>query len=335
MADNLNGSQSVERRETAATDRGGEGLSSTTGEIINTTFRPINWLLLDQIQAAEPVIPDLLNKGESGALIGAAGVGKTLFGLEIGVALARGEPVLGRPAREPITVMYLDRENSQAELAQRLRSIGYAPAEMAGYRLLYFSFPDLPPLDTAMGGRMLALEVARFDPELIVFDSISRFVGGKEDAADTWQDLYNHTMVPLRRHNRTVLRLDHQGHDTSKGARGSSAKRDDVDVAWIMKRKGNDIELKLDKGRGLGHPDKIDLRRHIKPLRHLPVRMESKLDDCVAAMETLGIRLEASRDDAAETLRDNGYSYSNSVIGQALKSRRPSPSSRTMHPVDN
>lgn len=310
-------------------------ISSSMSGIINTTFRPLNWLLLDQIEAAEPVIPDLLNKGESGALIGAAGVGKTLLGLDIGVALARGEPVLGHPARDPISVMYLDRENSQAELAQRLRSMGYVPAEMAGSRLLYFSFPELPPLDTVRGGRMLALEVEKFDPQLIMFDSISRFVEGKEDAADTWQDFYNHTMVPLRRQNRTVLRFDNQGHDTSKGARGSSAKRDDVDVAWIMRRKGNDIELKLDKGRGLGHPDKIDLRRHIKPLRHLPVRTESKLDDCIAAMETLGIQLHASRDDAAETLRDNGYSYSNSVIGQALKSRRPSPSARTIHPVDN
>ncbi len=47
-----------------------------------------------------------------------------------------------------------------------------------------------------------------------------------------------------------MLCLDHQSHDTARGARGSSAKRDDVDVACIMKRKGNSIELKLGKGRG-------------------------------------------------------------------------------------
>ena len=230
--------------------------------------------------------------------------------------------------------MYIDMENPQAELAQRLRSLGYAPTEMVGYPLLYFSFPDLPPLDTARGGSMLALEVERFDPQLIMFDSISRFVEGKEDAADTWQDFYANTMVPLRRQNRTVLRLDHQGHDTSKGARGSSAKRDDVDVAWIMKRKGNDIELKLAKGRGMGHPDRIELRRHVKPLRHLPISVRSKLDNCIEAMDTLHIRLDASRDEAAEMLRDSGYRFGNSLLGEALKCRRPSPSERTAYPAD-
>jgi len=96
-------------------------------------------------------------------------------------------------------------------------------------------------------------------------DTISRLVERREDSADTWRNLYNYTMVPLRRQGRTVLRLDHQGHDSSKGARGSSAKRDDVDVAWIMKRKGNEVTLIRDKGRGLGHPKKMMLRRHPAP----------------------------------------------------------------------
>jgi KaiC/GvpD/RAD55 family RecA-like ATPase len=307
----------------------------TTSETISTGFQPLDWSLLDKVQATEPIIPDLLNEGESGALIGPAGVGKTLLGLDISVALARGEPVLGQPARGPITVMYIDMENSQAELAQRLRSMGYHPSEMVGYPLLYFSFPDLPPLDTVSGGRMLALEAERYDPQLIVFDSISRFVGGKEDAADTWQDFYAHTMLPLRRQNRTVLRLDHQGHDTSKGARGSSAKRDDVDVAWIMRRKGDDIELRLDKGRGLGHPGKVELRREAKPLRHVLIRAKSRLDQCVNAMDVLNIRVGVSRDEAADVLRENGYRFSNTVIGSAIRACRPSPTSGTEYCEDD
>lgn len=298
----------------------------TVSAITRPGLTPLDWTCLDQVCSAETVIPDVLNKGESGALIGSAGVGKSLLALDIGVALARGEPVLGRPARDPITVMYIDMENPQSELVQRLRCLGLAPTQMLGYPMLYFSFPDLPPLDTIGGGRTLALEVERYDPQLIVFDSISRFVAGKEDAADTWRDFYTHSMIPLRRHNRTVLRLDHQGHDTSKGARGSSAKRDDVDVAWIMKRRSNDVELKLDKGRGLGHPEKIELHRHSQPLRHLPIRVVSKLDDCIEAMNRLDVRVNASRDEAAETLRLSGYRFSNSVIGEALKARRPSPS---------
>ena len=305
------------------------------GDTIATGFQPLDWNLLDGTQAAEAVIPEVLNKGESGALIGSAGVGKSLLGLDIGVALARGEPVLGRPARDPITVMYIDMENPHAELLVRLRGLGYGPTDMVGYPLMYFSFPDLPLLDTVSGGRMLALEAERYDPQLIVFDSISRFVGGKEDAADTWQDFYAHTMLPLRRQNRTVLRLDHQGHDTSKGARGSSAKRDDVDVAWIMRRKGNDIELKLDKGRGQGHPEKVELRRQAKPLRHVLIRAKSRLDQCVNAMDVLNIRVGVSRDEAADVLRENGYRFSNTVIGSAIRACRPSPTSGTEYCEDD
>src|SRR5262249_9475213 len=175
------------------------------------------------------------------------------------------ESVLGTPARDPITVMYIDMENRQAELVDRLRRMGRAPAELSGHPLFYFSFPDLPPLDTEDGGCMLALQAENFEPQLIIFHTISRLVEGKEDSADTWRNLYNHTMVPLRRQGRTVLRLDHQGHDSSKGARGSSAKRDDVDVAWIMKRNGNEVTLIRDMGRGLSHPEKVALRRHSAP----------------------------------------------------------------------
>ena len=265
-------------------------------------------------------------------MIAQAGVGKSLLSLDILVALALGKPVLGHSARDPVAVMYIDQENPQAELVSRLRSLGYSPADLAGSRLLYFSFPDLPPLDTIGGGRVLALEVENYDPELIVFDSVSRFVGGKEDVADTWQDFYRYSMLPLRRQGRTVLRLDHQGHDTAKSARGSSAKRDDVDVAWVMKRRGNDIELKLDKGRGLGHSAKVELRRHSNPLRHLLVSDSTRSTDastageCIRALNRLDVPLATTRADARAILEANRYRFSNAALGEALKARRPSAS---------
>jgi hypothetical protein len=150
-------------------------------------------------------------------------------------------------------------------------------------------------------------------------------VEGKEDSADTWRNLYNHTMVPLRRQGRTVLRLDHQGHDSSTGARGSSAKRDDVDVAWIMKCTANEVTLTRDKGRGLGHPEKIMLRRHAAPTRHLPGIAEGKQAACIDALDRLNVPLAAGRDDAAKVLRDNNYRFRNEVIGPALIARRSSP----------
>ncbi|MDT5046330.1 MAG: hypothetical protein QOG75_2183, partial [Mycobacterium sp.] len=211
------------------------------------------------------------------------------------MGLALGKSVLGNPACDPITVMYIDMENPVEELADRLRRMGHAPGDLTGHPLFYFSFPDLPPLDTMAGGRRLALQAEKYEPQLIVFDTISRLVEGKEDSADTWRNLYNHTMVPLRRQGRTVLRLDHQGHDSSTGARGSSAKRDDVDVAWIMKCTANEVTLTRDKGRGLGHPEKIMLRRHAAPTRHLPGIAEGKQAACIDALDRLNVPLAAGR----------------------------------------
>ena len=161
---------------------------------------------------------------------------------------------------------------------------------------------------------------------MIVLDTISRLVEGKEDSADTWRNLYHHTMVPLRRQGRAVLRLDHQGHDSAKGARGSSAKRDDVDVAWIMKRNGNEVTLVRDKGRGLTHSEKVTLRRHAAPTRHLPLIVCGKEVGCVEALDRLNVPLDSTRDYAAGVLRENNYAFGNDVIGLALKARRSSAS---------
>jgi RecA-family ATPase len=300
----------------------------TVGEVLGG-FRPVSWSNLEQVVPAEPVIQDLLNEGESGSLVGQAEAGKSLLMLEIAVASALGESVLGHPPRDPIAVMYIDMENPEAELADRLRRMGHAPVELAGHPLHYFSFPDLPPLDTTVGGCRLAVAAEQYEPRLIILDTISRLVEGKEDSADTWRNLYNHTMVPLRRQGRTVLRLDHQGHDSSKGARGSSAKRDDVDVAWIMRRTGNDVTLIRDKGRGLSHPEKIVLRRHAAPTRHLPLGAEGKQGECIEALDRLNVPLDSRRDDARDVLRDNGYRFRNEVIGTALNARRSSPSHGT------
>jgi RecA-family ATPase len=297
----------------------------TVDDMVDYGLQPIDWSALDEVVPAEPVIPGILNVGESGSLVAQAGAGKSLLMLEIAVGLALGKSVLGNPACDPITVMYIDMENPQAELADRLRRMGHAPTDLSSHPLIYFSFPELPPLDTDYGGWTLAPLAEKYDPQLIVLDTISRLVEGKEDSADTWRNLYNHTMIPLRRQGRAVLRLDHQGHDSSRGARGSSAKRDDVDVAWIMKCSGNDVTLTRDKGRGLGHAEKIMLRRHAAPTCHLPVISNDKHSECVAALDRLDVPINSSRDDAAKILRANAYQFRNEVVGAALKGRRSSP----------
>ena len=94
------------------------------------------------------------------------------------------------------------------------------------------------------------------------------------------------------------------------------------------------MTLIRDKGRSVAHPEKISLRRHAGPTCHLPVVAEGKQAQCIEAMDRLNIPLDASRDHAANVLRDNNYEFRNEVIGPALTARRSSASHGTSHRGD-
>ena len=54
-----------------------------------------------------------------------------------------------------------------------------------------------------------------------------------------------------------MLRIDHAGKDLKKGARGTSAKNDDVDLVWQMTRNDNTVTLKSTKKRHTWIKEKI------------------------------------------------------------------------------
>jgi len=51
-------------------------------------------------------------------------------------------------------------------------------------------------------------------------------------------------------------------------------------------------------------------------------------------MNRLDTPVHATRDEAADVLRENGYRFGNNVIGATLKGRCPSPSPGKAHPAD-
>ena len=185
---------------------------------------------------AKPIIPNLVNAGQIVSLVGQGGTGKSLLMFDVAMALASGRSVLGHPAIEPMSVLYIDMENPMGEVYARHANLGYQNNSLE--RLTYYYMPDLPALDTKLGGQYIEALVAKHSPDLVIFDTISKLVAGEESKSDTWQGLYKYSMVPLRQANCAVVILDHQGHDASKGARGSSAKRDNVDLQWIQTCRG-------------------------------------------------------------------------------------------------
>ena len=96
----------------------------------------------------------------------------------------------------------------------------------------------------------------RHNPDVVFLDTISRMVDGEENSADTWLGLYRHTLKPLKASGRSSVRLDHFGKDRERGARGNSAKDQDVDAVWELaptERGGSLLQLRrTHTRRGLG-----------------------------------------------------------------------------------
>lgn len=295
-------------------------------------YTPIHWpdLWADTTDdGPDWLVPDVLERGRSHALVAAAKSGKSLLTLDLVCGLVTGRSLLGRPSphERAVRVLYVDLENALADIRERLDAFGVGPDDLAA--LAYYSFPSLPALDSATGGQHLLALAEHHNAELVIIDTVARVVTGPENDADTFRALYRHALSPLKAQGRAVLRLDNTGKDTTAGARGSSAKADDVDTVWHLVDHGEGrIALRLDRQRSGHHPETVDLiRRTLDPevaLRH--VRVEPLSDPRLAALlrhlDELGVPPDAGRPAARKALTDAGIKTGNDLLAKALETRR-------------
>lgn len=237
------------------------------GEEKPTAEHFLDWptFMSTDLGQAEFLAGGLLRPGQQMSLIGDGKVGKSLLALELVQAIATGRAFLGDIERTPARVLYVDLENSHIEIQDRMRALGFSADDVKS--VAYASFPAIAPLDTAEGGERLMWLAEQAQAEVVVLDTISRLIGGRENDADTWLALYRHSMLALKRKGVATIRLDHHGKDPGRGGRGSSAKSQDVDAVWELvpagKAIGNGTPLRLERTHtrsGLGR-DAIDLVR--------------------------------------------------------------------------
>jgi hypothetical protein len=277
----------------------------------------------DKPQQVEWLAEPLLERGTLNAWFGKPAAWKSLIALEVCAALAAGRAVLGNPAQDPVTVLYVDVENPVNGIVERLQAFGYGPGDLK--RLVYSSFPDMPALDTPAGGVFLLSAAQATDPALVVIDTTSRVIAGKENDADTFLQLYRNALVPLKQRGITVLRLDHPGKDTDRGQRGSSAKDGDVDTVWLVDRTSDTtVNFERRKSRS-GHGDgALYLTRSFEPLRHEPIGragLPPRVADIIDALDTLA-PAGITNKDAQKLLREAGERFRNDDIAKALRIRR-------------
>lgn len=208
--------------------------SQVEAKVDEDRFAPIDWEELwdTEDDDAEYLPGMLLERGQQISLIGDGKSGKSLLKAEWCVKAITGQSFLNDATCDPLTIMYLDAENSRRDLKLRMKSLGATPEMLKG--LIYLSFPPFKPLDSEDGAQQVMALVQKYQPDVVILDTVSRFIKGKENDSDTWLTLYRTLHKRLKALGISGIRLDHFGKDAEKGGRGSSAKSQDIDHVWEL-----------------------------------------------------------------------------------------------------
>ncbi|MFF7946976.1 AAA family ATPase [Streptomyces griseorubiginosus] len=325
----------------------GETLRENTGRgPAHLVASLLNWdqFFLTDFGAIQLLPGKLMGPGQQITLVGDGKAGKSLFCQEWMWRMATGQPFLGDQPQDPIRILYLDAENGQEQVQERFLSFGAGPRAMGELR--YASFPPIRPLDTAGGGADLLALVKATGAELVVIDTVSRFIGGPENDADTWLSLYRHTLLPLKRDRIASVRLDHFGKDKERGGRGSSAKTQDVDHVWELTATGaGTLMLKRTHTRtGIG-PDQFSLLRQAQRdgdnwklggTRHVVMTYEDEpggapvglaaipgtVEHIIATLDRAGVPNDAGNRVVREKLAELHVPGSNDKIAAAVRHRK-------------
>ena len=218
---------------------------------VKFTDTRLDWETLWMIEDTEPdwLIEPFIERGRQVALYSDAKAGKSLVSFEWALTLAFGETwprdpqwlKERHPNRDPVNVLYIDQENTHQDIRDRGTKMGYRGS--VPEHLYYYSFPSLAWLDTDRGGVELHALARHHDANLVIIDTLSRVVEGEENSNDTFNNFYKYSGVRLKADGIALLRLDHEGKDSSRGMRGGSSKKTDVDEIWHMRADGDTLRF--------------------------------------------------------------------------------------------
>lgn len=275
---------------------------------------------------AEPIIA----AGRGHAIFAPGGTGKSLLSLWLAASIATGSRGLTGEKMPPTDVLYVDYEMTPGDLAERLDAMGYGPDSDLSH-LHYAQFPSLPPLDTKEGGRALARAAFAVGARVVILDTFIRAVEGDENESSTTQLFEQYSGRPLKAAGIAWVRMDHSGKDLERGARGSSAKNDDVDVVWQMSVAEGGYALKVRKRRMGWVPENVAIIKRDDPYLTFGLSIEASVPAGTVAvieqLDALGVDPQAGRRVAAEALRQAGHKVRNAVVTAAQKRRRDRPES--------
>lgn len=210
--------------------------STPFGDILDP--KPVAWFI-------KGVLPQL----DIGMLFGASGSGKSFLILDMAAAIVRGVPWRGRKVKQG-EVAYIAAEGARG-FRQRVQAYirHFGPEAGAALRAGFRIHEIAPNLMAENDAKELAKTLrAEGSPKLVIIDTLAQVTpGGDENNSKDMKTAMNHARAIGRATGAMVVVVHHSGKDASKGARGWSGLKGDVDVELEVSRAGDDRTLTVSK----------------------------------------------------------------------------------------
>lgn len=322
----LMGSEFVAMQELIAAEQGWP--SDTPVELHPDNPIPamrVDWaeLFASDHVTADWLIEPLIARGRGHAIYAPAKSGKSFMLLDVCAHAASGARTLHHTSAEPMTVVYVDYEMTDADLLERLEALGFdEDSPLAQFH--YIRALGIPPLDRADGGRWILNYARAVDAQFVALDTFARAVEGEENDSDTIRDFYRHTGARLKGAGIAWARLDNTGKVESKGARGSSGKNDDVDIVWSLTTTENGIKLTRTHARMQWVPPTVDLATGGDPFKHRIGAKDWPAGTSAMAQELidLDVPIDLPVRAVKKLLREKQIKRRNDIVEAAIKYRR-------------
>jgi archaellum biogenesis ATPase FlaH len=201
--------------------------------LVSTQYTALN--LNDEPIPTDWLIDGMIAKGDLHLIMGDPGAGKSWLTMSIAVQAAKGQAWAGRKIDRPLRVLYVDEENPESVIYERLVELGYD--DLAAPNIRYLSRQGIR-LD---GEADKLIEDAQlYEPDLIVLDSLNRIHTLEENSAGDMARLFNDGIKLLAQATgAAVILIHHTNKSDGSGYRRSRGSGDivaAVDTAFDVRR---------------------------------------------------------------------------------------------------
>ena len=193
------------------------------------------------------LLGDVVTEAARVFLVGATGIGKTLFAYAIAAAIAAGMQFLHWSCDGPARVLIIDGEMSARMIKKRAQLLLRHQPQIPHSNLLIYSlqradefiarFPELgkpAPLNTDEGQAWLLHLIALVQPDVVVLDNVMSLIAGVMKEEEPWQQTLP-LVLGITALGKAQIWLDHTGHNTDRQY-GTATKAWFFDAVGVMLR---------------------------------------------------------------------------------------------------